>query len=75
MTDLNADDVAELKRQGDFEAFLAQIAGKAPPKAESAATPTEPGYHIPRRGAWPCGTAASGPTPRPCNDCQPKGTP
>lgn len=22
-----------------------------------------------RPGAWPCGTAASGPTPKPCPDC------
>lgn len=23
-----------------------------------------------RPGAWPCGTAATGPTPQPCADCQ-----
>ncbi len=78
MTDLSAEDVRNLRAQGDFRDFLRIITGQqlaAPPSAALAATePTEAAYHIPRKGAWPCGTAASGPTPTPCHDCT-EGTP
>jgi hypothetical protein len=74
VTDFDAEDVAAMREQGDFRAFLNQITGRAPAKPKPEAEDDQPGYHIPRKGAWPCGTAASGPTPAPCNDCT-KGTP
>jgi hypothetical protein len=75
---IDPDDVAALRGDDDLVDYLLSLTVAAPPEpapaaAAAAAAPTEPSYHIPRRGAWPCGTAASGPTPAPCNDCQ-KGT-
>lgn len=70
MTDVSAEDVAEFKRQGDFDAFLAQITGRSTPAAEPEPEIEEPAFHIRRPGAWPCGTAATGPAPPPCNECQ-----
>lgn len=64
-------DIAAMREQGDLEAYLRALTGRVPaqPKPVKAEQP-KPKYHIPRPGAWPCGTAASGPTPRPCDDCQ-----
>ena len=62
-------DIAAMREQGDLEAYLRALIGRpvAKPKpAKDDAEPKPPAYHIPRKGAWPCGTAPSGPTPPPC---------
>lgn len=67
MTELSVEDVAALRRQGDFRAFLTQAASRevdANPKPALAAVP-DPGYRITHVGGWPLGTAATGPTPPP----------
>lgn len=67
MNELSVEDVAELRKQGDFRAYLLQAAGRpveAQPKPALTAVPT-PGYRIAHVGGWPLGTAASGPTPPP----------
>ncbi|NYV73122.1 hypothetical protein [Streptomyces sp. UH6] len=74
MTDLSPEDVAELRAQGDFRDYLRQITGRgvaAKPAPTAAAEPKPPAYHIARPGAWPCGTAPSGPTPPTCGNCPP----
>jgi hypothetical protein len=65
-------DIAAMREQGDLKDFLLGLTGRAPaiPKQAEPAEDDKPLYHIPRKGAWPCGTAASGPTPPPCTDCQ-----
>lgn len=75
MTEISVEDVAALRRQGDFRAFLSQVSGReadAPAKPALAAVPA-PGYRIAHVGGWPLGTAASGPTPPPdtctCAQC------
>lgn len=67
------EDIAELRAQGDLHAYLLGLLGRTPekPPATRRAEPETPGYHIPRKGAWPCGTAPSGPTPPPCGSCPP----
>ncbi|MFM9616793.1 hypothetical protein ACKI14_02385 [Streptomyces turgidiscabies] len=71
MSDLTREDIAEARKQGDVAALVLMAAGRTlkASKKPAAAGPDGPGYHIPRKGAWPCGTAASGPTPKPCDDC------
>lgn len=75
VTDIRPEDIAELRKQGDLRAFLRQLTGRpTSPESASAIGPDvedePPCYHIPRRGAWPCGTAATGPSPGPtCPDC------
>ncbi|MEU1663627.1 hypothetical protein ABZ547_08425 [Streptomyces sparsogenes] len=65
-----------MREQGDLKAFLLTLAGQAVTEPEAPAEDEQSKYHIARPGAWPCGTAASGPTPGPCcPDCQQKGTP
>lgn len=64
-------DIAAMRQDGDLEAYLRALTGRTPSKPKPAATDAPPAYHIPRPGAWPCGTAASGPTPKPCGDCTP----
>jgi hypothetical protein len=68
VTELSVEDVAEMRRQGDFRAYLLQAAGRAvEPETKSApltAAP-DPGYRIAHVGGWPLGTAATGPTPPP----------
>lgn len=67
MTELSVEDVAELRKQGDFRAYLLQAASRAvepKPKPALAAVPA-PGYRIAHVGGWPLGTAATGPTPPP----------
>lgn len=73
MTDIDTADIVAMREQGDLKAYLLSLAGRTP--ASAAAEPATPLYHIPRKGAWPCGTAASGPTPVPCHDCTPKEQP
>lgn len=66
MTELSVEDVAEMRRQGDFRAYLTQVAGRTaetePARPTLAAVP-DPPYRITHTGGWPIGTAASGPTP------------
>ncbi|MGW1533914.1 hypothetical protein [Streptomyces aureus] len=74
MTDFQADDLSAVREEGSLVALFTQLSGKTLPKhldlEPSAALEPEPvPYHIPRKGAWPCGTAPSGPTPPPCDDC------
>ena len=64
--DINSADIVVMREQGDLKAYLLSLAGRTP---TPAADPAKPAYHIPRKGAWPCGTAPSGPTPPPCQDC------
>jgi hypothetical protein len=65
-------DIAAMREQGDLKDYLLSLTGRAPAKPKpAAAEPAGPSYHIRRPGAWPCGTAASGPTPRPCGNCPP----
>lgn len=66
-------DLAAMREEGDLLPYLISLTGRTPTKpkpAEPEPADERPKYHIPRPGAWPCGTAATGPTPRPCNDCQ-----
>lgn len=64
MTELGIDDVAEMRKQGDFRAYLRQAAATeaetAPPKPALTAVPA-PAYRITHTGGWPLGTAATGP--------------
>lgn len=73
MNELTREDIAEARKQGDVAALVLMAAGRTlkPTKKKPAADdePAKPAYHIPRKGAWPCGTAPSGPTPPPCQDC------
>ncbi|NEA52367.1 hypothetical protein [Streptomyces sp. SID10815] len=69
MTELSVEDIAELRKQGDFRAYLRQITGRSaedtiPKSAHLTAVPA-PAYRIAHTGAWPIGTAATGPTPPP----------
>ncbi|MFE6785145.1 hypothetical protein ACFVFF_23100 [Streptomyces sp. NPDC057680] len=65
------DDITALREQGDLLGYLKSLTGR-PPKQRQASEPEAPCYHIARPGAWPCGTAASGPMPGPsCPDCTP----
>ncbi|CAM5618749.1 hypothetical protein [Streptomyces aurantiogriseus] len=71
MSGFQADDLAAVREEGSLVALFTQLAGKTLPQQPTADEPTDekPPYHIPRPGAWPCGTAASGPTPPPCGSC------
>ena len=66
MTELSVEDVAEMRKQGDFRAYLLQAAGRQgePEPTRLTAVP-DPGYRIAHVGGWPLGTAATGPTPPP----------
>lgn len=66
-------DIAAMREQGDLKAYLLAQGGRTP-TPERDAEPAKTAYHIPRKGAWPCGTSATGPTPPPCGDCT-EGTP
>ena len=63
-------DIVAMREQGDLKAYLLALGGRTPAASKPATEPERPAYHIPRKGAWPCGTAPSGPTPAPCADCQ-----
>lgn len=65
-----ADDMAAVREEGSLASLFAHLTGKPIAKPEPPPEDEAPSYHIPRKGAWPCGTAASGPTPPSCGDCQ-----
>ncbi len=69
--DPSPEDVAALREQGDLLPYLISLTGRAPTKPKPAPAEPKPAYHIARPGAWPCGTAASGPTPPPCTHTTP----
>ena len=75
--ELTDEDIVAAREQGDIKSLLLLAAGIAPkaPRQRQAVEPEPPCFHIRRPGAWPCGTAATGPTPKPCTDCQNGGTP
>ncbi|WP_044385811.1 hypothetical protein [Streptomyces cyaneogriseus] len=65
--DLSPEDLAAMRAEGDLLPYLISLTGRTPSKPKPAkAEQQPPGYHIRRPGAWPCGTAATGPTPPPC---------
>ena len=66
--DIDPADIVAMREQGDLKAYLLSLGGRTP-QAPADTEPTKPPYHIPRKGAWPCGTAPSGPTPPPCGSC------
>jgi hypothetical protein len=70
--DIDSADIVAMREQGDLTAYLLSLGGRSPTPSKQTTEPTEPSYHIPRKGAWPCGTAPSGPTPPPCPDCPPR---
>lgn len=67
-------DIAAMREQGDLLDFVKSLTGrppKAPKERHLRLVAEKPCFHIARPGAWPCGTAASGPTPGPtCPDCR-----
>lgn len=67
------DDIAALREQGDLVDYIKSLTGR-PPKQRTSSEPETPCYHIRRPGAWPCGTAVTGPTPQPCDECRSKTT-
>ncbi|MET7429584.1 hypothetical protein ABZT16_11380 [Streptomyces flaveolus] len=67
MTEPTAEDIAAMRKDGDLTDYLIALTGRSRTKPKpAAAEPEPPAYHIPRKGAWPCGSAPSGPTPPPC---------
>lgn len=66
--DVDSADIVAMREQGDLKAFLLSLAGRTPTTGQNT-EPEKPPFHIPRKGAWPCGTAPSGPTPPPCGSC------
>lgn len=69
----SVEDLAAMREEGDLLPYLISLTGRTPAKPKAAEPAAqEPKYHIRRPGAWPCGTAASGPTPLPCDDCPPR---
>lgn len=63
-------DIAAMREQGDLIDYIKSLTGRPPKQRETEPTDEKPCYHIRRPGAWPCGTAPSGPTPPPCADCR-----
>jgi hypothetical protein len=70
--ELSPEDITEARKQGDLTALLLMAAGITPkaPKQRETSTTEKPCFHVRRPGAWPCGTAATGPTPPPCDECR-----
>ena len=68
-------DIAALRKEGDLLGYIKSLTGRPP--QQRRAEPEAPCFHIARPGAWPCGTAATGPSPGPtCPQCTPAtGTP
>ncbi|NED31040.1 hypothetical protein [Streptomyces sp. SID8499] len=62
------EDIAAMREQGDLKDYLLSLIAQAPaapkPKPHLVAVP-EPAYRIAHTGAWPIGTAVTGPTPPP----------
>ena len=74
MSAIDPADIAAMRADGSLHEFLQVLTGRPPAKPKPQAKDEPPAYHIARPGAWPCGTAATGPTPGPCcPDCQQKG--
>ena len=78
MTDhpVHRDDITALRKEGDLGTYMRGLIATGPARSASDRPPPKkrgriPPYHLVRPGAWPCGTAASGPSPQPCADCQP----
>ena len=68
MSGPDVNDIAAMREDGDLLSYLISLTGRTPAKPKPAvAEPEDPGYHVARPGAWPCGTAPSGPTPPPCS--------
>jgi hypothetical protein len=65
--DPRIEDIAEMRAEGSLREYFQYLTGRTPAKPPAEAEEKPPGYHIPRKGAWPCGTAPSGPTPPPCS--------
>jgi hypothetical protein len=67
MNEPSIEDVAAMRAEGSLRDYFQVLTGRAPAQPKpAAAEPAKPGYHIARPGAWPCGTAATGPTPPKC---------
>ncbi|MFF1544124.1 hypothetical protein [Streptomyces sp. NPDC058291] len=68
MSELTVEDIATMRAEGSLREYFQLLTGRPASTAPKAAAsePTDPGYHVARPGAWPCGTAATGPTPPPC---------
>jgi hypothetical protein len=64
--DIDPADIVAMREEGDLTAYLLSLGGLSRTAHSTPAEPEEPPYHIPRKGAWPCGTAPTGPTPPPC---------
>ncbi|MGV9888347.1 hypothetical protein [Streptomyces sp. NPDC003395] len=70
MNEPSIEDVAAMRAEGSLREYFQVLTGRAPAKPKPELADEPPKYHIRRPGAWPCGTAASGPTPAPCTDCR-----
>jgi hypothetical protein len=71
MNEPSIEDVAAMRAEGSLRDYFQVLTGRIPAQPKPVvAEPSKPAYHIPRSGAWPCGTAATGPTPAPCTDCR-----
>jgi hypothetical protein len=72
MTDLTVEDIAALREQGDFGAYL-RMRFAAPEAAPAAPPPPPPAGHahgpLHKPGAWPAGTRTDRPTCHPDCDC------
>ncbi|MBB1252889.1 hypothetical protein H3146_05845 [Streptomyces sp. OF3] len=76
MTGFSPDDMAAMRKQGDIGALFTALLGKSPPPDAAGLEDERPAYHVARPGAWPCGTAPSGPSPGPtCGRCTTGGRP
>lgn len=75
--DIDPADIVAMREQGDLTTYLLTLGGLARTARQPGSDPEHPPYHIPRKGAWPCGTAPSGSTPPPCGSCptDPNGEP
>jgi hypothetical protein len=67
VTEPSVEDFAAMRADGSLREYFQYLTSQAPkplpaPKPALAAV-TPPAYEIAHKGAWPIGTAASGPTP------------
>lgn len=70
MTGFQPDDLAAIRQEGSLVDLFTALVGKQITQPDPEPEDDKPVYHTPRQGAWPCGTAASGPTPAPCGECK-----